>query len=235
MKRNHDVDEGLHDQHLNGLNGAHKKRMRASYPSHDAQEKKKARLMAPENLQKIADAYKTILECCGEDVNREGLLRTPMRAAKAIAFCNVGSTKSIEEVLNDAIFEEDAHEMVLVRDIHISSLCEHHLIPFIGKVHIAYIPNGKVLGLSKFARIADVFARRFQVQERLTKQIADCLMTVLQPQGVAVAIEASHMCMVMRGVEKTTASTLTSCVLGCFRENKETRAEFFSLLQLGKR
>ncbi|RLN88901.1 hypothetical protein BBJ28_00002213 [Nothophytophthora sp. Chile5] len=181
-----------------------------------------------EKLEKMAAAVKTLLECIGEDPQREGLVKTPMRMAKAMLYNTKGYGQSLTEVLNEAVFEEDHDEMVVVRDIDLYSMCEHHMVPFTGKVHIGYIPNGKVLGLSKLARVSEVFARRLQVQERLTKQIANAIMGVIEPQGVAVVIEATHMCMVMRGVEKSGASTVTSSVLGVFKTDPRTRSEFMS-------
>lgn len=191
----------------------------------------------PEEAQlrekRISDAVKVILEELGEDTNREGLLETPERYARAMLYFTKGYEDNIRDVIKRAVFEEDHDEMVIVRDIEIYSLCEHHLVPFFGKVHIGYIPNKKVLGLSKLARLAEMYARRFQVQERLTKQIAMALKEILKPQGVAVVIEATHMCMVSRGIQKTGSSTVTSCMLGCFREAQKTREEFLGLL--GKR
>lgn len=181
-----------------------------------------------EKLEKMAAAVKVLLECVGEDPRREGLVKTPMRMAKALLYNTKGYGQSLADVLNEAVFEEDHQEMVIVRDIDLYSMCEHHMVPFTGKVHIGYIPNGKVLGLSKLARVSEVFARRLQVQERLTKQIANAIMGVIQPQGVAVVIEATHMCMVMRGVEKSGASTVTSSVLGVFKTDPRTRSEFMS-------
>ncbi|CCD23114.1 GTP cyclohydrolase I NDAI_0B00800 [Naumovozyma dairenensis CBS 421] len=189
-----------------------------------------------QRIERIADAVKVILNEVGEDINREGLLATPERYAKAMLFFTKGyQTNIMDDVINNAVFEEDHDEMVIVRDIEIHSLCEHHLVPFFGKVHIAYIPNKKVIGLSKLARLAEMYARRLQVQERLTKQIALALSEILKPLGVAVVIEASHMCMVSRGVQKTGSSTMTSCMLGCFRDQHKTREEFLTLLNKSNR
>lgn len=179
---------------------------------------------------RIANAVKTILTELGEDVEREGLLETPERYARAMLYFTKGYQDNIKDVIKRAVFEEDHDEMVIVKDIEVYSLCEHHLVPFFGKVHIAYIPNKKVLGLSKLARLAEMYSRRLQVQERLTKQIAMALSEILQPRGVAVVIEATHMCMVSRGVQKTGSSTTTSCMLGCFRAQQKTREEFLTLL-----
>lgn len=179
---------------------------------------------------RIAGAVKTILAELGEDVDREGLLETPERYARAMLFFTKGYEDNIRDVIKRAVFEENHDEMVIVRDIEIYSLCEHHLVPFFGKAHIGYIPNKRVLGLSKLARLAEMYARRFQVQERLTKQIAMALSEILKPRGVAVVIEATHMCMVSRGVQKTGSSTTTSCMLGCFRDQQKTREEFLTLL-----
>jgi GTP cyclohydrolase IA len=183
-----------------------------------------------ERLKKMEEACKTILECVGENPDREGLVKTPTRWAKALLFMTKGYGQTCEEVTNGAIFSEDHDEMVVVRNIDIHSLCEHHMVPFSGRVHIGYIPNGKVLGLSKLARIAEVYARRLQVQERLTRQIADAIVDAVEPLGVAVVIECTHMCMVMRGVQKVGASTTTSSVRGIFESNSKTRAEFFSII-----
>jgi GTP cyclohydrolase I len=175
-------------------------------------------------------AYATIIEQVGEDLNRDGLLDTPARAAKAMAYLTKGYQQNLEEVVNNALFESDNSEMVLVKDIELYSLCEHHMLPFIGKAHVAYIPDGKVLGLSKIARIVDMYARRLQIQENMTQQIAEAIMSVTGAKGVGVVIEAKHMCMMMRGVEKQNGSMKTSMMLGTFRSKPETRAEFLSLL-----
>ena len=181
-------------------------------------------------LSTMEDSYRELLEAIGEDTHREGLLKTPSRAARAFEFLTNGYRQSLEEVVNDAIFTSDASEIVLVKDIELYSMCEHHLLPFIGKAHVAYIPNGKVIGLSKVARIVDVFARRLQIQENLTMQIADALMKTLHPSGVGVVIEAKHLCMMMRGVEKQNSAMKTSCLLGSFKEDARTRSEFLALL-----
>jgi GTP cyclohydrolase I len=179
----------------------------------------------------MAEAVRTILECIGEDPDREGLQRTPVRYAQALMWMTRGYEERLADVINDAVFAEDHDEMVLVREIDISSLCEHHLVPFTGKVAIAYIPNQLVLGLSKLARIAETFSRRLQVQERLTKQIAIAVQEAIKPRGVAVVMEATHMCMTMRGVQKPGAITTTSCMLGCFRSQQKTREEFLTLVK----
>ena len=179
----------------------------------------------------IAAHYKAILTELGEDPSREGLLDTPQRAAKAMAFLTQGYSLNLEQLVNGAVFESDSDQMVIIKDIELYSLCEHHLLPFIGKCHIAYLPNGKVLGLSKFARIVDMFARRLQIQEGLTKQIADAVQQVTGAKGVAVVIESKHMCMMMRGIEKQNSSMNTSVMLGSFRESQATRSEFLALLQ----
>ncbi len=173
-----------------------------------------------------------LLEAVGEDREREGLIKTPGRAARSFEFLTQGYRQSVDDMVNDAIFESDASEVVMVKDIELYSMCEHHLLPFIGKAHVAYIPNGKVIGLSKVARIVDVFARRLQIQERLTTQIADALMDALHPTGVAVVIEAKHLCMMMRGVEKQNSVMKTSCLRGVFKEDARTRGEFLALLSL---
>ena len=171
-----------------------------------------------------------LLNAIGEDPNREGLLRTPLRVAKAWDFFSTGYTQSLDEIVNNALFSEDNKDMVVVRDIEFYSLCEHHLIPFFGKAHVAYIPNGKVIGLSKIPRIIDMFSRRLQVQERLTRQISETIKDVLIPVGVAVIMEGQHMCMQMRGVQKQSSFTTTSSMLGKFRESDRTRSEFMSII-----
>ena len=181
--------------------------------------------------EELANHYREILQSVGEDPEREGLLDTPKRAAKAMQYLCHGYQQSLEQIVNGALFESDNDEMVIVRDIELYSLCEHHLLPFIGKAHVAYIPTGKVLGLSKIARIVDMFARRLQIQENLTRQIADAIAQVTDAAGVAVVIEAKHMCMMMRGVEKQNSVMSTSAMLGAFRESYNTRQEFLQLIR----
>jgi GTP cyclohydrolase I len=183
------------------------------------------------DLERVADAYRELLQAIGEDTDREGLQRTPDRAARALEFLTQGYRQNLGEIINGAIFESSASEIILVKDIELYSLCEHHLLPFIGRAHVAYLPNGKVIGLSKVARIVDVFARRLQIQENLTTQIAESLMRCLEPSGVAVVVEAKHLCMMMRGVEKQNSVMKTSCLLGTFKEDARTRSEFLSLLK----
>jgi GTP cyclohydrolase I len=182
-------------------------------------------------VEAMEQSFLELLQAIGEDPNREGLLRTPTRAARAFEFLTNGYRQSLDDVVNGAIFESDASEIILVKDIELYSLCEHHLLPFIGRAHVAYIPNGKVIGLSKVARLVDVFARRLQIQENLTVQIADALMKTLRPAGVGVVVEAKHLCMMMRGVEKQNSVMKTSCLLGSFKEDARTRSEFLSLLK----
>jgi GTP cyclohydrolase IA len=180
---------------------------------------------------RIANAYRELLDAIGEDLDREGLRRTPDRAARALEFLTQGYRQDLEAIINGAVFESTASEIILVKDIELYSMCEHHLLPFIGRAHVAYIPNGKVIGLSKVARIVDAFARRLQIQENLTTQIAESLMRCLEPSGVAVVVEAKHLCMMMRGVEKQNSVMKTSCLLGVFKEDARTRSEFLSLLK----
>ena len=182
------------------------------------------------DMERMEKIIAELLVHLGETPSREGLVKTPRRVAASLRSLTQGYRQDVKKILNNAIFEEPYDEMVVVRDIEIFSLCEHHLLPFYGKAHVAYIPNGKIIGLSKIPRVVDVFARRLQVQERLTSQIAECLMQSLKPSGVGVVIEALHLCMAMRGVEKRTAYTVTSAMLGTFRENDRTRAEFLSLI-----
>lgn len=181
--------------------------------------------------EEMTQAVRTLLLGLGEDPDREGLKDTPKRVVKALQFLTKGYHESLDELLNGAVFTEDANEMVLVRDIDIFSSCEHHILPILGRAHVAYIPNGKVIGLSKIARICEMYARRLQVQERLTLQIADALQGLLKPQGVAVVVEASHMCMVMRGVQKPGSWTVTSAMRGVFAEDAKTREEFMNLIR----
>jgi len=179
--------------------------------------------------------WREIIEGIGEDPERPGLIDTPKRAAKAFAFLTKGYQEDLDQLVNDALFPSDASEMVLVQDIELYSLCEHHMLPFIGRCHVAYVPQGKVLGLSKFARIVDMFARRLQIQEQLTTQIAQSVMTATGALGVGVIIEAEHMCMMMRGVEKQNSVTKTSAMLGSFRDDARTRDEFLALLRMTSR
>lgn len=178
----------------------------------------------------MKEQYEKILSAIGEDLNRPGLLDTPARAAKAMEFLTKGYKESVDEVVNDALFPSNSSEMIIVKDIELYSMCEHHMLPFIGRAHVAYIPTGKVLGLSKIARIVDMFARRLQIQEQLTLQIAETVQQVTDAEGVGVIVEAKHMCMMMRGVEKQNSSMKTSAMLGSFRDSIATRSEFLSLI-----
>lgn len=185
-------------------------------------------------LERLEQAVRTLLECIGEDPSREGLLATPERYAKSLLFLTKGYEQNVSDIVNGAIFQEHHNEMVLVKDIEIYSLCEHHLVPFFGTMHIAYIPVNSVIGLSKLARIAEMFSRRLQVQERLTKSVANAISEVLRPQGVAVVMESKHLCMAMRGVQKMRSTTVTSCMMGCFERGSTSRDEFLSLINMSR-
>ena len=182
------------------------------------------------DMQELEQAFATILREIGEDPGRHGLLKTPARAAEAFRFLTRGYGQSLDDVVNDALYPSSSDDMVIVKNIEMYSMCEHHLLPFIGKCHVAYVPDGKVLGLSKIARIVDVFARRLQIQENLTQQIANSIQEITGAKGVGVIIESQHMCMMMRGVEKQNSVMTTSCMLGAFRARVSTRTEFLSLL-----
>ena len=183
-----------------------------------------------EAVADLSEHYRSLLEGIGEDADREGLVKTPERAAKALAFLTQGMGQDPAAILESAMFEEECEEMVLVRDIEVFSLCEHHMLPFLGKAHVAYLPQGRITGLSKIPRVVDVFARRLQVQERLTRQVRDCIQETLNPRGVAVVIEARHLCMQMRGVEKQHSLTTTSAFTGAFLNDPKTRKEFIRLI-----
>lgn len=189
------------------------------------------RSLASVSDEEMMAAVETMLKGVGEDPSREGLLKTPKRVAEAMRFLTGGYDLSLEEIVNNAIFDEGHNEMVLVRDINLFSLCEHHMLPFMGKAHVAYVPNEKVVGLSKLARIVEMYARRLQVQERLTRQVAEAIQSVLEPKGVAIVVEATHMCMVMRGVQKPGSWTVTSAMVGIFQEDQKTREEFLNLIR----
>ena len=182
----------------------------------------------------FAEKVRDILAALGEDPSREGLVKTPQRVESSLRWLTQGYRMSVEDAIGDAVFEESHQSMIMVRDIELYSMCEHHLLPFFGRAHVAYIPDGKILGLSKVARIVDVFARRLQVQERMTDQIADAVMDVLRPTGVGVVIEAAHFCMMMRGVEKQNSRTVTSALRGIFRDDSKTRVEFLRLAHGGR-
>lgn len=207
----------------------YKKNIDTSDTSDDTASQVEAKMKRESQLDAVASSYRGILQNLGEDPTREGLVNTPMRAAKAIMFFTKGYEETVAECVENAVFTEATDEMVLVKDIEMFSLCEHHLVPFMGKVSIGYLPRGKVLGLSKLARIVEMFCRRLQVQERLTREIAGAVWEAISPAGVGVVVEASHMCMVMRGVQKINSKTITSTMLGNFRDDPKTRAEFLTL------
>jgi GTP cyclohydrolase IA len=190
--------------------------------------------VAEPHLEPFAEQVRAILDALGENPGREGLLKTPERVESSLRFLTQGYRMTVEEVVGDAVFAEQHQSMIMVRDIELYSLCEHHLLPFFGRAHVAYVPDGKILGLSKVARIVDVFARRLQVQERLTDEIADAVMDMLKPAGVGVVIEAAHLCMMMRGVEKQNSRTVTSALRGIFRDDSKTRVEFLRLAHGGR-
>jgi len=231
MEYHHDASEknGVYNGNFEYMSSFSERCIDSKKAELNREEKRSKEADEASQLSSMERAYATILMELGEDIHREGLVRTPLRAAKAMQNFTKGYHESVRDVLNDAMFDENHDEMVIVKDIDVFSLCEHHLVPFFGRVHIAYLPNKKVVGLSKLAKIVEIFSRRLQVQERLTKQIATAISEALEPAGVAVVMEAAHMCMVMRGVQKINCRTVTSVMLGVFKEDPKTREEFLSL------